>query len=55
MNHLVYYTPLVIYIISSIILVKLYYDSPLQEKVIIPQISQTGMTVLNKNISVNVY
>ena len=55
MNHLVYYTPLVIYIISSIILVKLYYDSPLQDKVIIPQISQTGMTVLNKDISVNVY
>ena len=55
MNHLVYYTPLVIYIISSIILVKLYYDSPLQDKVIIPKISQTGMTVLNKGRSVKVY
>ena len=55
MNHLVYYTPLVIYIISSIILVKLYYDSPLQGKVIIPQISQTGMKVLNKDISYYVY
>ena len=59
MNHLVYYTPLVIYIISSIILVKLYYDSSTKyekySKDEIPSISMTGMTVLNKDISVNVY
>lgn len=40
--------PLIIYIFSSIILVYIFHNSRSKTGIIIPQISQTGMKIINK-------
>ena len=40
--------PLIVYVLSSIILVYLFHNSRSKTDIIIPQISQTGMKIINK-------
>ena len=49
------YLPLLVYLVSSVLLVILYHKSSIKDKVILPQISQTGMKLLNKDTSFYMY
>ena len=49
------YLPLLVYLVSSVLLVILYHKSSIKEKATLPQISQTGMKLLNKDTSFYMY
>ena len=45
------YLPLLVYLVSSVLLVILYHKSSIKDKVMLPTISLTGQHILNNDIS----